>query len=427
MKKVLSVILAAVLLFGSSILVLAAPTLSGMEQTISFSNWYGFGVKQTLNSNGIVTSYSSISCTYNQSNSTKQVVCLGNGSSGQQLATVFYNGYNLIPEYTSGQTFNISVRMGFANAGNTADSAYLLVCDSQFLTYFTKESLQHVSINMWLQQLDELREQGQLDHSVVMGSWWAWKKISIQPSGGGYYDIDFTVPQNSTELYFCVVTGKTQPGNSMITFYNATLSPVGETFGLWQGILADQREQQFQEDVIGSDAGNDDEGSGLLGIIKFIKNLPQWIADKFIGLFVPEDGYLESAFDQLSDTLSEHFGIIWQAGDIIVQIVTKISQFSPGTSSDPMDYDLKFPAAEVQIDVKDDGSVDWNSGEGSLFPLIPDEGDGYYHVDLSFFADGPGATIYSLYRAFVTVTLILGFIWLSHRKFKELFAGGDDG
>lgn len=460
MKKIIALFLAALLIFGSSFVVFAeVPPLEGMTETMDHSNWYGIGVLQTI-TDGLVSNASESQVSYNTYSNTKEILVTGAGTSGQQVAAFFYNGYTLIPQYTSGQSFNASFHIQTGGSFNLpTDPVYLLVCDQNYAEYFFKEVVLHSPVITWLETIQDMQAEGELQHDVVLGNWFAWKKVdSIWTNMGRTVDINFTVPEGTSELYICVVGGRYQPGNFLFSLGDITLSPVGSTYDLWQGILADQRDQVFQEDVIsefdaileqdsqfyddqreaneqasqfyddviGDDSGEDDEGSGLLGILKFLKNIPGWIADKIIGLFVPDQDAFDDLFDRLDELFQRKFGIIWQAGSLAVRFISRLWAFDPGTSSDPTDYDLKFPAAEVEIDVHSDGSVDFNSGSGSIFPLIPDSGDGYYHVDLSFFEDGTGATIYSIYRAFVTCILILGFVWLCERKFKAIF-GGDDG
>lgn len=178
--------------------------------------------------------------------------------------------------------------------------------------------------------------------------------------------------------------------------------------------------------------GSDEEGSesGLKGIVKKIKDLPETLANKIKGLFIPDDDFFEDYKSQFIELFEDHLGVLYQAPEMVISVIRELVSFEPVTGLLPQNYDIKFPAKSFFIEVDSaaeenqfDISEDPFTEDDSEFILLPDSGDGFYHVDLSFLANNPYSTLYSIFRAVTTVVLIISIIYFCIYKFNEILKG----
>lgn len=244
------------------------------------------------------------------------------------------------------------------------------------------------------------------------------------------------VPAISEDLIVLFISYKQNGGNFFNLPNTCYLTPTGKTLTAYKEYIQQQEiisqnqqqieqnsEQISQNDVI---IGSDEEGkeSGVKGLLKKLKELPQTIGEKLKELFVPTDEQLESFQTNMKSLLSEHLGAVYQSGEIITNIFKKLKDFSPYQSDKAADYDLKIKAHDFYVNVEDESNIfsETDNG-GSKFSLIPVGSDGYYHIDFSFLDAKPYKQLYSLYRACVTVLFILLAVNLFKRKYDSLMGG----
>ena len=254
----------------------------------------------------------------------------------------------------------------------------------------------------------------------------------------GYSELNcyVNVPVISEDLIVLFMSHKKNGNNFFYLPNTCYLTPTGKTLTAYKEYIQQQEiisqnqqqieqnsEQISQNDVI---IGSDEEGkeSGVKGLLKKLKELPQTIGEKLKELFVPTDEQLESFQTNMKSLLSEHLGAVYQSGEIITNIFKKLKDFSPYQSDKAADYDVKIKAHDFYVNVEDESNIfsETDNG-GSKFSLIPVGSDGYYHIDFSFLDAKPYKQLYSLYRACVTVLFILLAVNLFKRKYDSLMGG----
>lgn len=142
------------------------------------------------------------------------------------------------------------------------------------------------------------------------------------------------------------------------------------------------------------------------GIFETLKSIPDTIAEKFKGLFIPEEGYFDTYIQEYQDYFSERFGLLYEIPDSIADIFQQLIDFNPAEEG----YYIDFP--EVVMPVLENG--EWRN-----VVLIEDT-----KVTFDFLDEGPIATLYSMYRAALWLLFIFLLINLIIRKSDKVFGGG---
>ena len=142
------------------------------------------------------------------------------------------------------------------------------------------------------------------------------------------------------------------------------------------------------------------------GIFDTLKSIPDTIADKFKGLFIPAEGYFDTYIQEYQDYFSERFGLLYEIPDSIADIFQQLIEFNPAEEG----YYIDFP--EVVMPVLENG--EWRD-----VVLIEDT-----KVTFDFLDEGPIATLYSMYRAALWLLFIFLLINLIIRKSDKVFGGG---
>lgn len=120
-------------------------------------------------------------------------------------------------------------------------------------------------------------------------------------------------------------------------------------------------------------------------------------------LFIPADGYFESKKTELETFCIEHFGALYQAPDVMLDFVVKLTTISPKVPS------ITMPA--IQFDFQGVRYVLCDSITYS-FAWVNDSSNALFYF-------------YKFYRGFVTLLLFLFFGNFCIKKYNEVFAGGD--
>lgn len=145
-----------------------------------------------------------------------------------------------------------------------------------------------------------------------------------------------------------------------------------------------------------------------------IDSIQQWfvelgenIIDGIKSLFIPEDGYFETKKIELETFFSEHFGIVYTAGSLSIDVLKKFTSLKP-----PAQAVLHVPAWQMQLP--------WESNK--ILTIVP-----AMDVNFSEYINSSGVlhTFYKFYRAFITVVIIFMVVNYAKRKFDYVF--GKDG
>lgn len=171
-----------------------------------------------------------------------------------------------------------------------------------------------------------------------------------------------------------------------------------------QQVIDGQNEIISQQDEMISQ--QDESNTKQQGIWDTLKDIPNMIAEKIKGLFVPEDGFFEEHINEYQDFFSEALGVIYELPETVLKIFNDFVSFKPNTKN----YGIQIP--EVVLPVKTEN--------GKTEDLVIFEAQ-YYKFD--FLNDGPFATLYKFYRAFVWLVILLALISFSIKKFNELTTG----
>lgn len=135
-----------------------------------------------------------------------------------------------------------------------------------------------------------------------------------------------------------------------------------------------------------------------------IENTFQAAVDEIKSWFIPSDGYFDRKKEELETFAVEHFGAMYQAPDVIVDLIKKFTTMSPKEPA------ITFPAIQF----------DFNGTRYTLsesvrytFSWVNDNGQAVYYF-------------YHFYRGFVTVILFVGFANYCIKKYNEVFGGGSE-
>lgn len=142
-------------------------------------------------------------------------------------------------------------------------------------------------------------------------------------------------------------------------------------------------------------------------IQQWFVELGENIIDGIKSLFIPEDGYFESKKAELETFFSEHFGIVYTAGSLSIDVLKKFTSLKP-----PAQAVLHVPAWQM--------SLPWENDK--VITIVP-----AMDVNFSEYINSSGVlhTFYKFYRAFITVVIIFMVVNYAKRKFDYVF--GKDG
>lgn len=157
--------------------------------------------------------------------------------------------------------------------------------------------------------------------------------------GGNEYDTLYNVNYSGT-------------GNSQLSFYVS----YKEIEVLNNQDIIDNANQNTQDILDSQDKINDaitsesdDFESKSCGIICKLKKLPSLIVDGIKSLFVPDSEDLNSLIDDFKNTMSEKLGVIYQSGELIIDIFQGIIDDSTPENACLTFPELKVPNVEQPI------------------------------------------------------------------------------
>lgn len=162
---------------------------------------------------------------------------------------------------------------------------------------------------------------------------------------------------------------------------------------------------QFKDGVKSWFTSLGDRISGFFEDLKLkIETKIQAAVDEIKSWFIPSDGYFDRKKEELETFAVEHFGAMYQAPDIMVDLIKKFTTMSPKQPS------ITLPA--IQFDFQGTRYVLSESVTYS-FSWVNDKGHMLYYF-------------YQFYRGFVTVILFVGFANYCIKKYNEVFGGGSE-
>lgn len=139
------------------------------------------------------------------------------------------------------------------------------------------------------------------------------------------------------------------------------------------------------------------------GIWETLKSIPEMIAEKLKGLFVPSDGYFDALTTEFQEFFSERLGVVYELPEAVITILQQLIEFEPLTDG----YYIPIPEVVIPVRLEDGTYQDFQ---------ILEEQD--YRFD--FLSEGAIGTLYSFYRAFCWLTCILGLISLAIRTYADI-------
>lgn len=252
------------------------------------------------------------------------------------------------------------------------------------------------------------------------------------------FSVEINIPSDYTNrnevygkplsVYYYLILVNHQYLNNFI-LQDLSLEPIGQTRFLYA-------DKEFQNDVIGSD--QEGEESGIKGILKKIKEIPQKIGESLTelgnkiiqgikDLFIPTEDQINTFKSDVELLLSEHLGVIYDAPNLMVQFLQQLADFKPLRSDNMSDYYIEFPSKDLFINTDTEQSIDIISSEdnqGVHIPFIPDNtGQGTYKMSFAWLGEQPFKTFYGIYEAFIIFITIIGFCSYCIRKYERVIGG----
>lgn len=150
----------------------------------------------------------------------------------------------------------------------------------------------------------------------------------------------------------------------------------------------------------------DEDRETQKGIWETLKSIPDMIAEKFKGLFIPSDNFFDLYVQEIHIFFVDRFGLLYELPDAFIDILQQLVDYKPAEEG----YYIDFP--EVVMPVLD-------GGEWSDVVLIEET-----QVKFEFLDEGPIATLYSMYRSALWLIFIFLLINLMIHKANKVFGGG---
>lgn len=259
----------------------------------------------------------------------------------------------------------------------------------------------------------------------------------ISKGGSQRFSIQFTYPENKFNGKQCYILCNIVSPNGYSLFYlsdivftnnNQTDEKIDGILewlsSVYHGIVGGEDSRGVKHDglVQGIKNGLNSLGDRIVNTFNNLKisieakidSIKQWFVDLgndiiegIKGLFIPEDGYFESKKAELETFFSEHFGIVYTAGSLSIDVLKKFTSLKP-----PAQAVLHVPAWQMQLP--------WESNK--IITIVP-----AMDVNFSEYINSSGVlhTFYKFYRAFITVVIIFMVVNYAKRKFDYVF--GKDG
>lgn len=182
------------------------------------------------------------------------------------------------------------------------------------------------------------------------------------------------------------------------------LTNLGNKIGGFFTDLKDSIKQKFDDlKQWFNDLG--DRISGFFDDLKLkIETALQSAVDEIKSWFIPSDGYFDRKKEELETFAVDHFGAMYQAPDVMVNLIKKFATMSPKEPA------ITFPA--IQFDF-DGTRYTLSESVRYTFSWVNDNGQALYYF-------------YHFYRGFVTVILFIGFANYCIKKYNEVFGGGSE-
>lgn len=138
-----------------------------------------------------------------------------------------------------------------------------------------------------------------------------------------------------------------------------------------------------------------------------LKSIPEMIGQKFMSLFIPQEGYFDTFVSDFQEYFSERLGVVYELPEAVILILQQLIEFQP------LEDGYYIPIPEVTIPIRlEDGSTE-------NFTVLEEQD---YKFD--FLSDGPFATLYEFYRAFCWLVCILGLISLTVKTYGDITGDG---
>lgn len=274
----------------------------------------------------------------------------------------------------------------------------------------------------------------QFENSVNIAS---FSTSEISKGGSQRFSIQFTYPEDKFNGKQCYILCSilSPKGYSLFYLSDIVFTNNNQTDDKIDGIL--EWLSAVYHSIVG---GEDSRGVKHDGLVQGIKNgltslgntiggffenlkisienkidaIQQWfvelgenIIDGIKSLFIPEDGYFESKKAELETFFSEHFGIVYTAGSLSIDVLKKFTSLKP-----PAQAVLHVPAWQM--------SLPWENDK--VITIVP-----AMDVNFSEYINSSGVlhNFYKFYRAFITVVIIFMVVNYAKRKFDYVF--GKDG
>lgn len=217
----------------------------------------------------------------------------------------------------------------------------------------------------------------------------------IRPRAGTAASVNITLYNSGENCYFqCDTSVGYQSGNFFFNQSSTDLKPYGQYF---VPPSASAQQSELQEEEVKTSKG----------IWETLKSIPDMIADKFMGLFIPQEGYFDTFVNDFKEFFSERLGVVYELPEAVVDILQQFIEFEPLEDG----YYIPIPEVTIPITLED--------GSTENFTVLEKQD---YKFD--FLSDGPFATLYKFYRAFCWLICIFGLISLTVKTYGDITGDG---
>ncbi len=180
---------------------------------------------------------------------------------------------------------------------------------------------------------------------------------------------------------------------------------------LFTPLTAEQQSQQTQKGIFAKIQELIQKvGNWFVDLRMSITNGLNTLKDNLINgirsLFVPSDGYFDQLKEDFSDWMEDHFGVLYQSGSLIVDIMEQIRDFDPQESNYPLTFPAIYGSEVVNGEVVNtEMSSEHEYALGDI--LVQEPFDGLYDV----------------YLTCVSAVFYLSLVFLAWRKFHKFLEG----
>ena len=322
------------------------------------------------------------------------------GSEGYSISLNIFDGFKL----RSGHEYNLSYSYGYNYAINTSSNVKLEIYNSSGALFKTKNlysvsdgssyKVNNVDFNFIINDSD-LPSEGYTCKLVISSVQSAIDSISGTTDSYFIFSryVTLTDLDDDSGWFQKIINAITSIPSKISEFFSNLASSIGSFFSdLWENIKDkfDELKQWFK------DLGDRIEG--------FFVDLYNDIVEGLKNLFIPADGYFESKKQELETFCTEHFGALYQAPSVLIDLLRKFTTISPGEPS------LYFPAIEFNFQ-----GTHYVLSEARTysFSWVNDSSHMLYYL-------------YQFYRGFVTVILFISFANYCKDKYMQVFGGANN-